>query len=156
MRLAALLLVGCAALVVGDALVMGDKQSPRSRQRLALRQPVSLAHRFADSGYRGAEQRFAFYQLSARFEGARLLAPSSLLQRHRWYLERVGGLSIELTRSELAAPTIAGRPAADFEGQLDGRKVLFWSDPGARYALVEAAPDGPLLWIPTSWLERGP
>jgi len=148
----AFLLLGFAALVLGNAVALYEEEGPR-RYRLALSEPASLHEHFEGSRQQVAVERFAFYELAARFEGAQVLMPKPLAKRHRWYLERVGRVRVDSSSAKLPAPRLTDKRPADFAGRLDGRPVQFWREPGADYALVESAPQGPLLWVPRQWVE---
>lgn len=151
----ALLLLGVAGLALGNSRALDGEDLPR-RHRFALRAPASLYERFDGSRHRASRERYAFYELAARFEGARLLLPKPLARRHGWYLERVAGLVVEVPPVLLPVPKLTARRSADFVGRLDEREVRFWTEPGADYALVERDEKGPLFWVPLRWLEPAP
>lgn len=155
----AALLVGIAGLAVFNADVAARRQPRKPEYAFELRAPASLYERFRDARYELARERFAFYQLVARFEGARLLLSRPLAQRHGRMLKGVSRISVEEASGDVRVSEAAAEQLvqdAAFTGQLDGRRVSFIVDPGGDYALAEVGKDGPILWIPRRLVEPVP
>jgi hypothetical protein len=147
----AALLVGMAGLAVCNAEVIARDRPRKPERWLALQAPASLYERFRDARYKAARERFAFYQLAARFEGSRLLLSRPFARRHARMLRGVSRISVEEAQGDLRVSEAAAAQLArdaEFTGRLDGRPVSFVVDPGGDYALVEVGENGPILWIP--------